>query len=442
MRVDILQSNNPQEVSTYLDKKFKVFNGWTYSKDRREKKCVNYYLCASDGNKRLVEDAYFRIYKSTFPRSRAAQVQADLDRKAAGPVMLERSEWIGRKSDRLESSQQLLDDLIRWKENGDYQEGERFYFQLQSRVAKFDPSLVNPEEFLTESELRRVARLTGTTTRSAKEVQAEFEGMIGIQQKAGISFEAYNPKWGQINAALKEDFKAGVWGSGNARAALTKRGFDLEAQVAVAIGAELNIDGSCTWELAKHGLDLKGNCNLFAGANASFSSKLSADLFKGINASLEMDAFVGLKASLTGDCALTYDGKTMIGANATASLTIGVGGSLSGSLRVPIFGATEIGFSTTAAIGLGFGVSTETKINFSQIYLAGKEDFRRIMYLPTIAKGYRMDLMTQDAKNLHYLEKCIARIGEGVNGMQEQLASVKSVPEEKQSLLMKMDDDD
>jgi hypothetical protein len=64
------------------------------------------------------------------------------------------------------------------------------------------------------------------------------------------------------------------------------------------------------------------------------------------------------------------------------------------------------------------------------------------MYLPTIAKGYRMDLMTQDAKNLHYLEKCIARIGEGVNGMQERLASVKKVPEEKQSLLMKMDDDD
>jgi hypothetical protein len=287
-----------------------------------------------------------------------------------------------------------------------------------------------------------VAKLTGNTTKTAKEVQAEFEGMIGVRQSAEVTFEAYSPQWGQINAALKEDFKAGAWASGNARAALTKRGFDVEVQAAVAFGAELNIDGSCTWKLAKHGLDLSGNCNLFAGANASFDGKLSADLFKGINASLALGAFAGVQASVTGKCAFTYDDKPMVGVDATASVQFGVGGSLSGTLKVPIFGATQIGFATSVAIGLGMGVSTNTEIHFSQIYLAGKEDFRKLLYLPTIAKGYRMDLMTQDAKNLHYLDKCIARIGDGVTGMQETIASVKKVPEEKQSLLMRMDDYD
>jgi hypothetical protein len=442
MRADILQSKNSDEVRTYLQKKFKTFNSWTYSTNSRNKKCVQYYLCASDENKRLVEGAYFATFKASFPKDLATKAQADLERKAAGPVMVERSEWIGMQEDRQDSAQQLLDQLILWRDNQDYQYGERFFNQLQSRVAEFDPSLVNPKEFLSESEVKRVAKLTGNTTKTAKEVQAEFEGMIGVRQSAEVTFEAYSPQWGQINAALKEDFKAGAWASGNARAALTKRGFDVEVQAAVAFGAELNIDGSCTWKLAKHGLDLSGNCNLFAGANASFDGKLSADLFKGINASLALGAFAGVQASVTGKCAFTYDDKPMVGVDATASVQFGVGGSLSGTLKVPIFGATQIGFATSVAIGLGMGVSTNTEIHFSQIYLAGKEDFRKLLYLPTIAQGYRMDLMTQDAKNLHYLDKCIARIGDGVTGMQETIASVKKVPEEKQSLLMRMDDYD
>jgi hypothetical protein len=442
MRADILQSKNSDEVRFYLDKKFGSYNSWYYSKTVRNKKCVNYYLCATDDNKRLVEAAYFATFKSIFPKELATQVQADLNRKASGPVMVERSEWIEKQEERQESAQQLLNVLLMWRKNQDYQEGERFFNQLQAKVAEFDPTLVNPQEFLSEAEVKRVAKLTGSTTKSAKEVQAEFEGMIGIKQKAQVTFESYNPKWGQINAALKEDFKAGAWASGSARAALTKRGFDLEAQAAVAFGAELNIDGSFTWKLAQHGLDLSANCNLFAGAQGSLDAKLSADLFKGINASLAIGAFAGVSASVTGKCAFTYEDKTMVGVDATASVQFGVGGSLSGTLKVPIFGATQIGFSTSVALGLGMGVTTNTEIHFSQIYLAGKDDFRRLIYLPTIAKGYRMDLMTSDAKNLHYLDKCIARIGDGVKGMEETLASVKKVPEEKQSLLMKMSDSD
>ena len=441
MRADILQSKNSDQVRSYLKKKFDSFNSWTYSKDRRNSKCVNYYLCASDENKRLVESVYFSVFQATFPRAKANEAQLELDRKAAGPVMIESSEWIGMQEDRADSAQQLLDQLIMWKKNGDYQEGERFFLQLQSRVADFDPSLVNPREFLTEAEIKRVATLTGTTKRSAKEVQAEFEGMIGIKQSAEMKFEAYSSKWGQINAALKEDFKAGAWASGSAKAALKKKGFSAEIQAAAAFGCELNIDGSCTWKLADHGLDFSGNCNLFAGANANLDAQLSADLLKGFNASISMGAFAGVSASVTGKCAFTYLDKTVIAASATASVQFGVGGTLSGTINAPIFGSTEISFGTSVSIGLGYGVSTSTEINFSQIYLMGKDDFRRVCYLPTIARGYRMDLMTQDAKNLHYLEKCIARIGDGVTGLQEKIASVKKVPQEKQRLLMQLDDD-
>lgn len=442
MRADILQSSNSDDVREYVNRKFMSFNSWTYTKDRRDRKCINYYLCASDANKGFVEAAYFTVFKAQFPKNLASQVQMDLDRKASGPVMVERSEWLGRKKDRRESAQQLLRQLVQWKENGDYQEGEKFFIQLQSRVAKFDPSLVKPSEFLTEKEQKRVATLTGKTTRSAKEVQSEFEGMVGIKQSAKVTFEAYNSKWGQINTALSEDFKLGAWTSGSAKAALKKTGFDLEAQAAVAIGGELNIDGSCTWKLANHGLDLSGNCNLFAGAQASFDAALSADLFKGVNASLQMGAFAGLQASITGKCAFTYDDKTLVSTDATASVQFGVGGTVSGQIQVPLFGATQIGFSTSASLGLGYGVSTNTAIHFAEIYLAGKEDFRKLVYLPTIAKGYRMELMTQDAKNLHYLEKCIARIGDGVTGLDEEITSAKKVPLEMQSLLKKLEDND
>src|SRR5215831_1864048 len=117
-----------------------------------------------------------------------------MDRKAVGPVMLAREDWIGMQEDRQEAVEQLLRKLIQWKEDGDYQMGEAFFLEMQMEVAKFDPSLVNPKEF-----------------------QAEFEGLIGIQQSAGVTFEAYSKKWGQVTAALKEDFKLGAWASGNAK---------------------------------------------------------------------------------------------------------------------------------------------------------------------------------------------------------------------------------
>ena len=69
-------------------------------------------------------------------------------------------------------------------------------------------------------------------------VSAQFEGMIGIQQNASVTFEAYSANWGEINAKLEEEFKAGIWTSGEAKAKIEKLGFSAEVQAAIAIGAQ------------------------------------------------------------------------------------------------------------------------------------------------------------------------------------------------------------
>src|SRR6202008_3121640 len=180
---------------------------------------------------------------------------------------------------------------------------------------------------MTEREVKRVAELTGKTKKTAKEVQAEFEGMIGVKQSAAVTFQAYSEKWGELNAALKEDFKAGAWASGSAKAALTKKGFSASVQAAAAFGCELNIDGQCTWKKADHGLDFSGNCNLFAGARGNLDGQIKADLLKGFYASISMGAFAGVETSVTGKCSFTYLDKTVVGASATASVQFGVGGT-------------------------------------------------------------------------------------------------------------------
>jgi hypothetical protein len=40
MRADILQSQNSDQVRTYLKKKYGSFKSWTYSKDRRNRSPV------------------------------------------------------------------------------------------------------------------------------------------------------------------------------------------------------------------------------------------------------------------------------------------------------------------------------------------------------------------------------------------------------------------
>ena len=75
-------------------------------------------------------------------------------------------------------------------------------------------------------------------------------------------------------------------------------------------------------------------------------------------------------------------------------------------------------------------------INFTEIYLAGATEFRKVVYLPALARGYKMDLMNQELKNRVYLDKCISRFQDEIDGLGETLAAFERTPMEKRPLLM------
>lgn len=436
-----LRSQNSEAVRVYVTRKFKSFNSFYYTKAKRKKRCMEYYIAASFENKSIVDDIYQKVFRESFPRDEAGRLEEEMLRKFNGPNKIEFNSWLGMQNDKLEDAQHVLATLQQWKEEQAWQRGEDFFLEMRSLIAQLDPTLCNPRELMTEWELKRVATLTGSTTRTSREVAAEFDAMIGMKQSAALKFTSYSGSWGQIDAALKESFKAGAWANGQAKAKLERTGLSLEAQVAVAIGAELNLDAECSWKKGKAGLDLKGNANLFLGASGDLSAKLSVDALKGLEMSIKAGAFAGFKASVSGTATFKYGDEALISAKAQADFVFGVAAEFEASIKAPIFGATEIKFGADVAVGLGTGVKVETEINFKEIYLAGREQFTKVLYLPTLAKGYKMDLMTQDAKNLYYLNKCLVRIAAQVESLGEKIESHKSIPSEKQPLLMSFDDD-
>ena len=435
MRTDILTQGSGSEAFDYCLRKFKKMDSPFYPRKARDKKCILYYIAASMSNRGEVERAYQVAFKQFFPDG-ADLIEKQMQLKADKQQKKSSVEWREETTGKIEDGQQLLELLKDWKAGQKYQEGEAFFLELQSKIRDFDSTLCDPTEFRSEAEILRVAKLTGKMNKTAKEVSVEFEGMIGIRQTASIKFEHFNENWGVINAALEEEFKLGAWTSGSAKAKMEKLGFTLEAQAALAIGAQLNIDGNLTWRKGKAGLDLKGSGELFAGAEGALSGRLSANVRKGLEASFEAKAFAGFRAKVSGEAAFVYGEKSLVGIKAEAEVSFGVGGEISASFKAPIFGATQVSFTSSAAIGLGTGVSVETTVNCSEIYLAGAEKFREVVYWQMIARGYSQELMTQDFKNLYYLNKCINRISLEVEGMEERVRSFDKTKPEKQRLLM------
>jgi len=387
MNTTLLESESGDGVQTYLTKKFKEFKSGFYTKESRRAKCIRYYVAASNANRGTVESIYEGVFKEAFPIGQAKKYLAKLQRQASGPLLVGTGEYIAHKHDRISKGEALLAQLNQWKADGEYQMGERFFTQLMDAVGKYDKGLISATEFQAEWEINRVANLTGSFSKTAKQVSTEWDGMLGIKQHAGVSFKADVGRWGEISAKLEESFKAGSWTKGSASAEMHKLGFSAEVQVAVAMGLELNMDGSATWKKDKVGIDLSGNMNLFVGAQASLQGNLSVNALKGLAASFELNAFAGFSASVTGTAAFTYADKELVSATATAYVLFGVGGNVSGSINAPIFGPTQIAFSRQVAVGLGHGVSCSTAINFSEIAMASSEQFRKLAYLPTLAQG-------------------------------------------------------
>ena len=72
-------------------------------------------------------------------------------------------------------------------------------------------------------------------------------------------------------------------------------------------------------------------------------------------------------------------------------------------------------------VGIGGGVAGSVTVNWSKFGLIAKDAFQAAIYLPTLAKGYKMDLMTNDARNRHYLDKSITAIEAAIQSAEEEL---------------------
>lgn len=435
MQTAILTSKNPLAVQEYCRKKFEGFNAWYYPESARNEKCIQYYIAASDENKKYVKLAYRQVFNVGFPEEQANRTQKGLEDRPK----VESSVWREKAEDKVVSAEAALAKLQMWKKKQDYQEGEDFFLRMQTLVADFDPRLCDPKGFKAESEARRVAELTGKTTKSAKEVSAEFDAMLGYRQKAGITFKARDEDWGKIKASLEEEFRVGFWGSGSAKAAMQRLGVSAEVMAEIALGAQLELSGDCTWKKGDYGLNLQGGCHLFAGARANFVASLSAKAREGLTASISAGAFAGFEASVSGSCAFQYGGEDIARVDATAGITFGAGATFEASVNCSIFGPTLITFGGSLTLGMGSSTSVTTAIDFTGIYLAGRAQFTRLIYLPTIMKGYSDELMTQERKNKQYLDKCLARIEKDKQSLIEAMEGYDKTPEESRSLLRKMD---
>jgi hypothetical protein len=431
MNTDILEHGTKEQVSEYVEKEFKhikLLHPFKTQEPARDKECVAYYLCASNSNKQYVQNAFFMIMNKAFPQALADRTEIEMENRGKAANTGDVTEQLEKAEERLNDAHQLKNQLDIWKKKDAYQRGADFLLELKAEVGKFDPSWINSYQIQHELQHKMVHDLTKSGGITAEEAHAEFEGMIGLTQSAAIRFEAYKQNWGQINAALTEEFKAGAWTSASAKVAFKKRKFDAEAQAAIAFGGELNIDGTCSWKSpmgGAAGLDLSGNCNLFAGAKASGDAKLSLSLFKGVQASLTAEAFAGVKAEVSGRCSLTCGDQTMLAASATAGVSFGAGGSFTGTLSVPIFGGTTIGIGTSITLLLGTTLNTTTEIHFSNIYNQGRDEFLKLVYLPTILKGYDLGLTTSDYLNKYYLDRCITRVEATVTDLQKDFERLK-----------------
>jgi hypothetical protein len=375
------------------------------------------------------------VFKQIFPKQKAAVVGEMKDRRE-NPVKVEYSEYVGLKGRYRDDVEEALAKLKTWKENGDYQTGEVFFALLQQTVGFVDRKLCDSTEFLKKYSAECYANITSGTSLTPREAAAQFELMVGVKQNASVSFQARSENWGVINGKLEEAFKAGIWGKGEAKAKLEQLGFSAEVQAAIAIGAQLDLEGELKWRKDRAQLSLGGSAELFVGARAEFGGKLSLSAKKGLEASIKAGAFAGFKATCKGSCAFSYDDKDLVKVEAEASVTFGVGAEFEGEIKASIFGPTKIKFGANLTVGLGTAAEVQVEINFSEGALAASQEFRKVVYWRTLAKGYKMDLMNSDARNLYYLNKAIGRLEAELSDTTEELGTLERKPSEKQSLLM------
>jgi hypothetical protein len=434
MNLEILTSASEPEVRAYVTSKFRKFNGFLYPKSARQRKVLEYYNAAggSPYGRKAVEAAYFSVFQASFPKAEAELLAT----QSAGRGKMEHGEWLHRQRGRKVELEETLKQLNQWKEMREFELGPEFMARLEAAAGWVDSEVFDTVTFATEfaAQCKRLMTADHEVTKTG--VSGSVEGLIGFEQTASARFKAKPAAWTEINAKLEQSFKAGAWGSGQAEAKLAGLGFSTEVQAAVAIGAQFDITGEGEWKQGRGSLKLEGAGQLFVGAQVSADATFSLGARQGLQAAFAVNAFAGFSAQASGSCSFNYDGKTVASAEATAQVSFGVGGGFNASLSTPLFGPTAISVGANAAIGLGTGTDVKFSISFSEAALACSNEFKKVIYLPTLAKHYQMDLITSDAKNLYYLNKAIDRITEEIAASEETISSAVKIPKEKRPLLM------
>jgi len=413
----------------YVDEKFLGWkNGWIPASMRRAK-CIAYFVAAKGHPEvqRIIKDRYEFIFREVWPQAEVSAAES-----TGGEERLARN--IKRETEEHKLAlQNVLTLLKAWKTAQEYQKGEDFFHRLKTTVSSLDKDFCEPIRFGREIEIRREELRA-----SSVPGHIEFDALLGFKQTATLRFERRLDNWGEINARLEESFRAGAWTRSSARAKMTSLGWGMDVQALVAIGSQLEVSGDLTWRGGDAGVALRGEARVFAGARAEGALTLSASATEGISAAIRAGAFVGFSAEVSGSCAFQYGDVPVLTASGSASIAFGVGGTFEAKINAPIFGPTEIGLKTEVALGLGFGMDATVGINFSQSALAVEEAFRLAIYLPTVMRGYRADLMNDEAKNLYYLNKAITAFESELSRCSEDLRRYAQMPSDRRALLNSM----
>lgn len=431
-----------ETVRTYIQKKFEDMNSAFYPSYMRRGKCIAYYLAAqgTPWGQMVIKEKYLFIYREAWPHGEVAAAAAAASAGYQPRAHNEKHEARARISTLTNG----LERLRKWERDQSYQEGPDFFNQLKAtaKILDEDGRLCNESNFKQEFAATWRPNQESSSSVDSDGAVINFEGLLGIRQKASVCFEANSPNWGEINSKLEQSFKAGAWGQGSAKAKMTKLGLSVEAQASIAIGAQLEVTGDLLWQNGKVGLELGGAASVFGGARAGAEASLSLSARQGIEAAFSAEAFVGFEAKVEGQCSFSYDGNEVFNVKGGAGIAIGIGGKLTAGFSAPIFGPNEISIETEVAFGLGIDLRGSVGIDFSQAGLAAGGLFQSVIYFPTLLKGYQNDLNMDNAKNLHYLNKSIKTFEAEIDALNARLLVISRMPPEKQSLLSAMDDDD
>ena len=397
MNLQQLQNDNVEVARTYALKKFIMF--MKLKEGKREQKVAQYYDAVRYMPKhaRVVAEAYTAVYHKPI----------DDDRGPVGYHL----DVIGR------DLQQLKD----WESNGDWQEGEDFLRKLKELMLAYDVSACEDNVVKKDFGVQAKKAMTGSGVLTSEEVGGEFDAMLGLQQTASLSFVA-RTDMGELTAKLEESLKLGAWAQGQAAAKMSAAGMSAEMQFTAAVGGELNIDGMMSWSKGDAALKLGGNVKVFGGARGSVGLKLSAESKGKFEASIEAGCFAGLEISCSGDGAFIYADEEVLSAAAELSLKLGVGAQFAASYASSIFGPTEVALDMGVAMGIGMGSSATVAVSFAAMHLLGKDAFRTVLYLPTLAQGYKMELMTNDSKNRYFLKRSQAKLVEEIAAVRKVMA--------------------